>query len=43
MSIAMASLSQTAIADATNGATKKVPLKRQTIVAATAVLVPQPR
>jgi hypothetical protein len=43
MSIATASLSQTAIADATNLATKKVPPKRQMIVAATTVLVPQSR
>ncbi len=41
MSIAAASLSQTAIADARSQATKKVPAKRQTVVAATTVLVPQ--
>jgi hypothetical protein len=43
MSIAMASLSQAPIADAAGAAAKKVPPKRQTIVAATNVLVPESR
>ncbi len=44
MSIAMASLSHTAFADATSEAPRtKVPPKRQTVVAAPTVLVPQSR
>jgi len=43
MSIASASLSQAPVADTPSPAAKKVPPKRQTIVAATTVLIPQPR
>ena len=43
MSIAVASLSETPIADATVQAAKKVPRKRLTVVPATTVLVPEPR
>jgi len=43
MSIAMASLGQSAIADGSGTAPKKVAPKRLTVVAATSVLVPEPR
>jgi len=43
MSIAMASLSQMPIADASGQSPKKTPIKRLTVVAARSVLVPEPR
>jgi hypothetical protein len=43
MSITAASLSQAPVADTPGQPVKKVPPKRQTIVAATTVLIPQPR